>query len=182
MKVGMNPGLYMIRCRANGATYVGAAKALRRRLQGQLSSLANRANGCELLQEDWCRFTPEQFEIKVLEIENDDPFWLEADFIEAAGALEEVGGYNKSLGRDRSIPARIRDTERKLINKGKFELLHKDRRHERIASVFVDSFCQKTRPLRHELRESWMRRMRPVDRFSASSGPTRSTTRMGTTK
>ncbi|HJV26733.1 MAG TPA: hypothetical protein VJ673_13680 [Aromatoleum sp.] len=150
MLVTNDPGLYIIRCKANGAMYAGAGKKGRKRLQGQLRSLSRGDNGCELLQADWNRYGPDDFEIRCLHVSPDELAWLEQVVIRHLKSLEEHGGYNKALGKPRALAARIRDTETKLCRKGKFTLLKTVAPHARIAEVIARTFQQRFHRLADE--------------------------------
>lgn len=86
----------------------------------------------------------------------EDLLWLEKSLICWTRSLEEHGGYNKSLGKERGLAARIRDTESKLRRKGKYVPLNSLVGYTRIAVPLATTFCQGERPLRldAERRES----------------------------
>lgn len=150
MTITTDPGIYMVRNKFNGATYVGAAKKGRRRVLGQLNSLMRGDNTSELLQTDWERFGPEAFEVSFLPVSLEKLYWLERVVIKAMNGLEERGGYNKALGKIRTLAARIRDTEAKLMRNGKYVMLPWVSKYERINPLLADSFCQKTYRLSDE--------------------------------
>lgn len=153
MAITTDPGIYMLRNKVSGATYVGAAKKGRTRVLGQLRGLMRGDNTSELLQEDWAHLGPEAFEVRFLPVSLERLYWLEKVFIKVMNGLEERGGYNKALGRDRTLASRLRDTERKLERKGRYVFLCKDRRHERINPALALTFCQQLHYLADEIQK-----------------------------
>lgn len=94
------------------------------------------------MQADWSRYGPEAFEIRFLHVSIDELYWLEQVVIHHNNSLEEQGGYNKALGRLRTLAARIRDSETKLQRKAKFVLLELVSPHARIDATLARTFVQ----------------------------------------
>ncbi len=61
--IGDGPGVYQIKCIANGATYTGSSIRLRSRLQLHVNLLRTGRNGAALMQQDWDAYGESQFEI-----------------------------------------------------------------------------------------------------------------------
>ena len=152
MSVKTTPGVYLIRCRENGALYVGSAKNLRARLQGHLSKLKCGGEDVELLQDDWNGLGMDAFEFKVLHLPLERIEWLERELTLLLGALEQHGGYNRKLGGRWGLAARFRDTERKFQRNGlKYVMLPNGCYWARINPVLLRTFCQESSRLSDEL-------------------------------
>lgn len=151
MTITTDPGIYMVRNKFNGATYVGAAKKGRRRVLSQLNSLMRGANTSELLQADWSLLGPDAFEVRFLPVAIDELSWLEMVLTKAMSAQEERGGYNKAIGRVRTLAARLRDTETKLERSGKYHRFEWVDKYDRINQLFANTFCQKLHRLSEEV-------------------------------
>lgn len=140
INVKSSPGVYIITCLENGASYVGSASNLRRRL-GQWRSRLQRGE-CEvpLLQEDWVKYGPGRFSIKAHHVPLGERESLEEQLTIFLNSLEERGGYNKAVGRIRGVAARARDTEAKLARQGrKFSRL---KTTSRLRSSYAQTICQ----------------------------------------
>jgi hypothetical protein len=135
----------------NGAYYVGAAKKGRTRVLGQLRSLMRGGNTSELLQADWSHLGPEAFEVRFLPVAIDELYWLEMVLTKAMNATEEHGGYNKAIGRIRTLAARLRDTETKLVRSGKFHRFESVDKYDRVNPLLANTFCQKLHRLAEEI-------------------------------
>lgn len=151
MAITTDPGVYMLYNKVNGAYYVGAAEKGRKRVLGQLSSLMRGDNTSELLQADWSRLGPESFEVRFLPVAIDELYWLEMVLTKAMNATEEHGGYNKAIGRVRTLAARLRDTEAKLVRSGKFHRFESIDKYDRINPLLANTFCQKLHRLAEEV-------------------------------
>lgn len=151
MAITTDPGVYMLYNKVSGAYYVGSAEKGRKRVLGQLNSLMRGDNTSELLQVDWFRLGPEAFEVRVLPVAIDELYWLEMVLTKAVNALEERGGYNKAIGRIRTLAARLRDTEAKLVRSGKFHRFESVDKYDRINPLLANSFCQKLHRLAEEV-------------------------------
>ena len=151
MAITNDPGVYMLYNKVSGGYYVGAAEKGRKRVLGQLNSLMRGDNTSELLQADWSQLGPEAFEVRVLPVALDELYWLEMVLTKAVNALEERGGYNKAIGRIRTLAARLRDTEAKLERSGKFHRFKSVGKYDRINPLLANSFCQKLYPLADEV-------------------------------
>jgi len=68
MAITNDPGIYMLRNKLNGATYVGAGKRARARVMSQIRSLMRGDNTNELLQADWSRLGAEAFEVCCVQV------------------------------------------------------------------------------------------------------------------
>lgn len=151
MAITTDPGVYMLYNKVNGAYYVGAAEKGRKRVLGQLSSLMRGANTSELLQADWSRLGPEAFEVRFLPVAIDELYRLEKVLTKAMSALEERGGYNKAIGRIRTLAARLRDTEAKLERSGKYYRFEWIGKYDRIDPLLANTFCQRLHRLFEEV-------------------------------
>jgi len=147
MAITTDPGLYMLRNKISGATYVGSSKNGRARISSQVCSLMRGDNTNELLQADWSRLGAEAFEVHFVPVLMEEVHWLEMVMTRAVNAQEERGGYNKAMGRVRTLAARVRDTETKLVRSGKFCRLRSVNQYARINPLLANTFCQKIRPL-----------------------------------
>lgn len=151
MAITTDPGVYMLHNKVSGAYYVGAAKKGRNRVLGQLNSLMRGDNTSELLQADWARLGPEAFEVRFLPVAIDELYWLEKVLTKAMSGQEERGGYNKAIGRIRTLAARLRDTETKLVRSGKFRRFESVGKYDRINPLLANTFCQKLHRLSEEV-------------------------------
>lgn len=151
MAITSDPGVYMLYNKVNGAYYVGSAEKGRKRVLAQLSTLMRGDNTSELLQADWSRLGPEAFEVRFLPVAIDKLYWLEKVLTKAMNALEERGGYNKAIGRIRTLAARLRDTETKLERSGKYHRFEWIDKYDRINPLFANTFCQKLHRLSDEV-------------------------------
>lgn len=151
MAITTDPGVYMLHNKVSGAYYVGAAKKGRKRVLGQLRSLMRGGNTSELLQADWSQLGPEAFEVRFLPVAIDELYWLEMVLTKAMNATEERGGYNKAIGRVRTLAARLRDTEAKLVRSGRFHRFESVDKYDRINPLLANSFCQKLHRLAEEV-------------------------------
>lgn len=145
--VADKPGIYIIRCRVNGATYAGSSLHLRKRLQSHISQL--RANCClvELLQYDWNFHGEDQFEFLACHKPIDELNNLEESLTLVSDSLDDFGGYNKMLGkRTWSLSSRIKNSEQKLIKRRKFLLLPGYSSNIRLAGSYVRTYCQRSTP------------------------------------
>jgi hypothetical protein len=66
-------------------------------------------------------------------------------------ATEEHGGYNKAIGRIRTLAARLRDTETKLVRSGKFHRFESVDKYDRVNPLLANTFCQKLHRLAEEI-------------------------------
>ena len=151
MAITTDPGVYMLYNKVSGAFYVGAAKKGLPRLRGQLNSLMRGDNTSELLQADWSRLGPEAFEVRFLPVAIGELYRLEMVLTKAMNALEERGGYNKAIGRIRTLAARLRDTEAKLVRSGKYHRFEWVDKYDRINPLLANTFCQKLHRLSEEV-------------------------------
>ncbi len=118
---------------------------------GQLNSLMRGENTSELRQAEWSRLGPEAFEVRFLPVAIDELYWLEMVLTKTMNALEERGGYNKAIGRIRTLAARLRDTEAKLERSGKFHRFESVNKYDRINPLLANTFCQKLHRLAGEV-------------------------------
>lgn len=151
MAITNDPGIYMLRNKLNGATYVGAGKRAPARVMSQIRSLMRGDNTNELLQADWSRLGAEAFEVCCVQVLMEELHWLEMVVTRAANALEERGGYNKAMGKVRTVAARLRDTERKLRRSGKFKRFDWVNEYDRISDPLASTFCQQFHRLSEEV-------------------------------
>lgn len=151
MAITTDPCVYMLYNKVNGAFYVGSSEKGRKRVLGQLNSLMRGDNTCELLQADWSRLGSEAFEVRFLPVAIEELYWLEMVLTKAMNATEEHGGYNKAIGRIRTLAARLRDTEAKLVRSGKFHRFESVGKYDRINPLLANTFCQKLHRLVEEV-------------------------------
>jgi hypothetical protein len=141
------PGVYIIRCRANNATYCGSSLLLRRRLKLHVSLLRSGRSGANLLQYDWNRFGEDQFEFFGCHKPAADLFRLEESLTLLSDSLDDCGGYNKMLGnRAWSLSSRIKNSEVKLTKQRKFSPLPAHSSNLRLTSAYMRTFCQRSTP------------------------------------
>jgi len=141
------PGVYVIRCRVNNATYTGSSLRLRRRLQLHISLLRTGCNGAQLLQRDWDSFGEDEFEFLACHKPPDEILYWEELLTLLADSLDDCGGYNRMLGQSVwSLSARIKNTEVKLIKKRKFSPLPVPFSNPRLTSSYLRTFCQGSTP------------------------------------
>lgn len=135
------PGVYIIRCKANNAHYVGATRSLETRLRDHHSKLIRGRHDLPLLQRDWDQYGQRLFVFlarptPVAEL----GIWEEVMTL-LTGSLEHCGGYNKMLGRRVwSLAARIRHTERNLAKKRRFCFRRSVHPDDAIADVYLRTF------------------------------------------
>ena len=146
------PGVYLIQCKENNATYVGAAEksmSLRQRMGEVVSTLLHRRHSSPLLQKDWNLYGAENFgwwaqycssKAEALQTEK----WL----VKLAHAFEDHGGYCERTPTN-CVSASLRETERKFAKAGTpgYEFLDERNIDSRIHPTLVQTFCQGIRPL-----------------------------------
>lgn len=141
------PGVYIIRCRVNNATYTGSSLRLRRRLHLHVSLLRAGCSGANLLQRDWDKFGEDEFEFLACHKPPDELLRWEELITLLSDSLDDRGGYNKMLGQSVwSLSARIKNTEVKLIKKRKFSPLPGLTANPRLTSSYLRTFCQGSTP------------------------------------
>ena len=142
------PGVYIIRCRANGATYTGSSLRARTRLSLHVSLLRSGRSDAHHLQHDWNLYGEHEFEFWLCSKPADELLWWEETLTMLSDSLDDFGGYNKMLGnRLWSISSRIKNTEEKLRMKGKFSPLPGLPRKGRLINDYLRTFCQGTTPV-----------------------------------
>lgn len=148
MQIQLNnqPGAYVIECLANSACYVGGTTNVKQRVMSHLANLRADHHDIPLLQADWKKYGSNQFVIWVQY--SVDPEDLEKNACLILNGLEEAGGYTKSLVRKRGLSARIRDSERKYLRRGKFCRITPMNEHQRINPEYIRTFCQGNLPMR----------------------------------
>ena len=133
-------GVYVIRCLANGRVYVGSSKDLNKRIRQHKSKLKSRGHELPRLQNDWDVYGEELFDFESHSFPESEMRAIECQYIEELGALEHQKGYNKMIGAMWGPEARIRNTEAKLKNKGKYSRLRGVDNEAPIALAFIQSF------------------------------------------
>lgn len=142
------PGVYIIRCKANSATYTGSSRRLRKRLQLHVSRLRAGFSDAPLLQRDWDRFGEAEFEFLACHKPVDELYYWEELITVLSDSLDDRGGYNRMLGeRVWSLSSRIKNTEAKLTKKRKFSLLPVPSSNLRLTHSYLRTFCQGSTPL-----------------------------------
>lgn len=148
MSKDANCGVYMIECVPNGALYVGKGENVIRRVSSHQLALARSSHEVPLLQADWDKHGADAFIFWIKFVPAKTRLCaLEKSITLMMNSLEHLGGYNRALVRERSITAKIRDTERKLRRSGKFFLLPDTVEWSRINPIQTQTFCQKDKPL-----------------------------------
>ena len=146
------PGVYIIRCRENLATYCGASKSLRKRL-GEHRCLLNRGHHqITLLQRDWKKFGEQSFESFLMYAEESRLSTLERRVILSLKCLEHQGGYNAAVNGRWALSARIRNIETKL--RRRYKLLPGVGFYSRLSDVCIEIYCKNDIPLIIE--SNWM--------------------------
>jgi hypothetical protein len=142
-----HPGVYIIRCKANNATYTGSSLHVRRRLQLHVSLLRTGSCLVALMQKDWNQYGEDQFEFLMFQKPPHELYYWEELITMLADSLDDCGGFNKMLGnRVWSLSSRIKNSEQKLIKKRKLSPLPSLISNERLTSCYLHSFCQGTMP------------------------------------
>ena len=134
------PGIYIIRCAATGAAYVGSTNLLRRRLRRHFSKLDSNHGEVYLMQQDWNRYGECGFEVWIFPC-TAYRSWIETQLILHFCSLEDHGGYNRMFGSHWGLHARICDIESKLRRSGKFVYLRGDNR-VRLGHVYAQTFTR----------------------------------------
>jgi len=140
-------GVYVIECLANSAKYVGQANVLVTRLRAHRRKLLLGLHEIPLLQADWNKFGQHSFLVWTTPVSRECLDAVERQTTLFTRSLEDWGGYNRAIVKDRSISARIRDTETKLIRARKFSLLPNITGWERINPIQLRRFCQSSVPM-----------------------------------
>ena len=141
------PGVYIIRCRANNATYCGSSVHLRTRLEAHVSLLRRGICLVALLQRDWNTFGEGQFEFLACHRPSSELYFLEEQLTLLSDSMDDNGGYNKMLSnRVWSLSSRIKNSEQKLIKKRKLSPLPGHFGKQRLTSAYMRTFCQGSTP------------------------------------
>lgn len=143
-------GVYVIECLANSARYVGQANVLINRLRAHRRKLLLGLHEIPLLQADWNKFGQYSFVAWTTPVPRECLDAVERQTTLFTRSLEDWGGYNRAIVKDRSISARIRDTETKLIRARKFSLLPNTIGWERINPIQLRRFCQSSVPMQDQ--------------------------------
>lgn len=142
-----SPGVYLIRCLINNATYSGSSLRARRRIQLHVSALRAGNSLADLLQLDWNAYGEEQFEFLVCPKPAGELYYWEESLTLLSDSLDDFGGYNRMLGnRVWSLSSRIKNSEVKLTKKGKFSPLPGHYSNPRLTSAYMRTFCQGNTP------------------------------------
>jgi hypothetical protein len=141
------PGVYIIRCRSNQATYTGSSLRVRSRLQMHLALLRGGCNGVSLLQSDWNTFGEVNFEFLACNVATTMLFQQEEVMTLLNDSLDDFGGYNRMLGnRLWSLSSRIRNSEQKLMRRRKYFEIPGRPVNPRLSEDYVRTFCQRSTP------------------------------------
>lgn len=118
------PGVYGILCLQNRKWYIGSSENVPRRIAEHRNQL-RRNDHYQLprLQVDWNTYGEAAFTFVVFDHGSGLIWQHEYHLIEALKTLEHQQGYNKMLGGQWGIEARIRNTEAKLVRYGHFKRL-----------------------------------------------------------
>ena len=133
-------GVYVIRCLANGKVYVGSSKDMKKRVRQHVAKLRRKEHELPRLQNDWNVYGEGYFDFDLRLVSEKEMRSVECQLIEGLGALEHKNGYNKMIGGMWGPEARIRNTEVKLKNKGKYSRLRGVDHEAPIALAFIQSF------------------------------------------
>jgi len=117
-------GVYLIRCLANGKTYCGSSLRVEQRLQLHVSLLRTGLSPTKHMQLDWQKHGEGAFEFLWCNKPIDEIHYWEQKITLLTGSLDDHGGYNKMLANSGWTPSsRIRNTESKLYQRGKYSYL-----------------------------------------------------------
>lgn len=138
-----DPGVYLIQCTVNGATYTGSTLYIQKRLQSHLKALRSGASPLRHLQNDWTKYGEAAFAFYVCYRPIDELWYREIELTLLADSLDDHGGYNKMLANQEwSLSSRVKNTELKLLKKRKFEYLPGTEPSERLAAPYLKTVCQ----------------------------------------
>lgn len=123
-KTNNHPGVYGILCLQNPKWYIGSSENVARRIAEHRNQLRrNDHYHLPRLQADWNTYGEDAFTFVVFDHGSRLIWQHEYHLIEALKTLEHQQGYNKMLGGQWGIEARIRNTETKLVRYGHFKRL-----------------------------------------------------------
>ncbi len=118
------PGVYGILCLENQKWYIGSSEDVHRRIAEHRNQLRrNEHYQLPRLQADWNIYGQNAFSFVNFDHESKSIRQLENELIEQLETLEHQRGYNKMLGGQWGIEARIRNVEAKLVRYGHFKRL-----------------------------------------------------------
>lgn len=128
-----SPGIYEIKCHANGKSYVGQAKDLKRRYWGHNSRLRLNKSSQPLLQNAFNKYGVDAFAFRVVicDVEIDELTPLEWWYIRECNGLECLGGLNlsdatKSPWTGRKRPGLWEKCRHIKLENGSLELIEHD--------------------------------------------------------
>jgi hypothetical protein len=137
------PGVYVIRCTVNGASYTGSSAKVLNRLRLHVTLLRSGSSRLDHLQRDWDTYGSEAFEMHWCHKPLEELWYWEEAVTMLTDSMIDHGGYNKMLGnRAWSLSSRVRNTEEKLHKTRKFFFLPGVVKSQRLNSGYVHSFCQ----------------------------------------
>ena len=140
--IGEEPGIYLIRCLANNATYTGASLLPRTSIETHLSQLRAGASPAYRMQHDWDFYGKDLFEFMFCAKPVAELAHWEETMTLLLDSLDDTGGYCRQFGgRDWSLSSRVRDTEEKLRKGGKFSFLPGVTATERINPMYLRTYC-----------------------------------------
>jgi group I intron endonuclease len=134
-------GVYMIRNTVNGKRYFGSSRRCKDRLSGHRGDLRRGDHTNALLLQEWQAYGEAAFEFAVVAEVPDirDARRIENELIEQHNTTDTRYGYNQMMRGRWSTAARLRNTEKKLINKGKYRLLPDVSLEDPMSQVFVQT-------------------------------------------
>lgn len=139
MKKPSKLGVYGILCLANRKYYIGSGHA-DSRISSHWSKLrANQHRDLPRLQNDWNLYGESQFVAVRFPCPPDQIRLHETFLIENLKTLEHQQGYNKMLGGQWGIEARIRNTETKLVRYGHFKRLPGITAESPMTSIYIET-------------------------------------------
>ena len=136
-------GVYVIRCTANCRSYCGSSVRVERRLQLHVALLRSGLSPALHLQKDWKVHGEDAFKFQWCNKPVNELLEWEERITFLTGSLVDHGGYNRMVANGSWSPSsRIRNTETKLLKKGKFSYLPGIDRSQRLNPQYVRSFCE----------------------------------------
>jgi len=134
--------VYKLENLLNGKKYIGYAKNYKSRASKHLSDLRNQRHDVFCLQQDFNSLGEDAFSFYVLACALNRKYAkaIEHSLILEYETLNPDFGYNKSTYKGWGLESRFRDSERKFIKKGKYELLEGVSLHHAIPKQLFSNF------------------------------------------
>ena len=134
-------GVYMIRNTVNGKRYFGSSQRCQDRLSGHRGDLRRGDHTNVLLLQEWQTYGEAAFEFVIVAAVADirEARRIENELIEQHNTTDTRFGYNQMLRGKWATVARLRNTEKKLIDKGMYRLLPDVSLEDPMAQVFIEA-------------------------------------------